>query len=636
MIERKSTNNRGLFSEAYRNEQHQHMVPVKKWRIGRILWRALKRTCTFLGALVLISALISAVTTTMALRHTAPTLPDKFVLFMPIEQGFIEHQNEAGPYDFKSRSMTVRSAVAALEAAAKDKRVEGLVVSLKGGQIALSHTTELRQAIKHFRDAGKFAYIYGSSYDSFGSGLIQYYLASAFDEIWMQPVGTVSIDGLQFEMPMVKNALDKLGVEPNFFARKEYKSVFETFTRSEMSPENRETMQDMVNELSDIMISDIAADRKLSEKALKAVIDKGMFYGMEAVDAGLVDSLNYGDILSRQVNHNVTGSFDGNDADFVSLSGYARYVASQKGAEVKPQAAAKKTSKIALIYITGTIMEAPSQSPQYLLSADNLVKYINQAKNDKSIDAVVVRVNSPGGTPTAAEKIRRALLLVKQEGKPVIISMGGMAASGGYWVSADADHIFALPSTLTGSIGVAGGKFAITGLWEKLGVTWGEVSYGANAGYMSMNNTFNEFQTQRYNKLMDYMYDSFVNIVSAGRGMSVEAVDEVARGRVWTGRQAVEKGLVDELGTLNDSLDYTARELGAQDRHGVSVVVLPKARNVVEQLVQLLQQQAGISRSLSSHSGLIEDIGQVLTPLRMQQQAADMYLYQPLGEKMFQ
>lgn len=591
------------------------------------MWRAFKRMCTVLGFMMIMISVLSMIITSAAMRQAAPQLPDEFVIYFPLENGFIEHHTEVSPYEFKSRGMTIRDAVDALEEAAYDPRVKGFVTSIKGGNVSLSHIVELREAIKKFRDAGKFAYIYATSYNAFTSGMTQYYLASAFDEIWMQPVGTLSLDGLQLEVPFVRGALDKIGVQPEFFQRKEYKSVFETFTNEQMSAESEEVMADLVNELTGIMLKDIAADRNISVQKLKSLVDKGLFYGEDAENSGLIDHVEYGDVLSKNIDK------EANDAPYTRLSSYARVIKNRSNAAM-PIAGAKDKGKIALVYVTGTIMEASSQSPEYLLSADNLVKHINKAKKDKDVKVMVVRVNSPGGTPTAAEKIRRTLKLVKDSGKPVVVSMGGMAASGGYWIAADADHIFALPTTLTGSIGVAGGKFVLQGLWEKLGVNWQQVDFGENAGYWSFNQPFSPTQRDHYNDLMDHMYDSFISLVAEGRDMSVAEVDKVARGRVWTGRQAAQNGLVDEIGGLNDALNFAAKLVGEKSRTNMSVEVYPKPRNVVEQLVELLQQQARVSGYLDVHSETFAEINQVVSPLVRKSQNPDMIIYQDLQEHM--
>jgi protease IV len=221
-------------------------------------------------------------------------------------------------------------------------------------------------------------------------------------------------------------------------------------------------------------------------------------------------------------------------------------------------------------------------------AADEIATAILDVSEDDAYGAIVLRVDSPGGSPAASETIARALVRAREEGgKAIIVSMGPVAASGGYWIAAPADRIFATPTTLTGSIGVVGGKFILADMWDALRITWDGVQWGQNAGMWAGQAPFTPEQAARVEAMLDHVYDSFVARVAAGRGMTPEAVEAVARGRVWTGQQAAERGLVDELGGLTNALDYAAREVGADDRYGVEVDVLPRPPSPLEQFLEL-------------------------------------------------
>lgn len=575
----------------------------KKWCIRCILWKALVRTCTALGALFLISAVIGAFMSVQ--KEVLPDLPREMVLYLPLDEGFPEHSNNAlAALAFGDPPLTIRAAVDALEDAATDKRVKGVVAQVKGGHYSLTQIQELRTALAQFKASGeKFSYIYAESYDGIAGGLGTYYLASAFDEIWMQPMGSLSMAGISVEMPFARALLDKLGVTPDFVARKEYKSLFESFTNTEMSAATREATRAMVDDLAGQISTGIAESRGMTTDDVRKAVDMALLTDEEALAAQLVSRLDDADMLERTIRERVSGDPDG-DVSFVTLAGYARgRVQERRLARLEPVGAASgERAKVALIYLLGPIISYVDDAPygENVAGADELADYINRATEEEDVRAIILRVDSPGGSPSASETIRRALVRAQAKGKTVVVSMGAVAASGGYWVSAPADRIFALPSTLTGSIGVAGGKFVLAGLWDKVGVNWDGLQWGDNAGMWSMNSTFSAGERARFEAMMDRTYDGFIARVAEGRHMTEEQADNVARGRVWTGAQALDNGLVDELGGLNSALGYVATTTGVADRAHLDVVVLPRALTPVEQLMALLEGQVMMRDVLKS------------------------------------
>lgn len=574
-------------------------------RAGGFLYRGLKRFCMAIGFVVLLSVVISTITASMiAGQSTVQPLPEKMVLSLVLEGEFSDYSMPS-PYSLVMKPH-FRHIVDTIDRAQTDPRVKGLLLLAGDASLSLAQMQELRSTIKRFRASGKTVWFYAESMDA---GLGSYYLAAAVDQIWMQPVGSLTIGGLRAELPYARQLLDKLGVEPQFFARKEYKDVFSSFSESGMNEHTRESVTRILNDISGIMIADIEADRRLATGLFRSHMDKGVLTDQESLQAGLIDKLDYFDVLKKEIRIKVTGSDDPKAMKFVRM---ARYMDDASHHALQADLGAK-AHKIALVYAVGTIVSdddvALSSSAYYggpMASAKDLAKEIEEAARKDDIKAIVVRIDSPGGSPTASETIRRALAFAQQNGKKVVVSMGGTAASGGYWIASSADRIYALPMTITGSIGVAGGKFVFASLWEKIGVNWGEIQIGENADLYSPNRPYSEDGRNRMNAMMDSIYDAFITRVAEGRKMPVAKVDEVARGRVWIGQAAIGLGLVDEIGTLNDALDHAAVLAGLRSRRDVDIVEIPREKTPFEKLIELLEMQVRIGEGLSAQAALAQ------------------------------
>lgn len=545
--------------------------PPKKRLIRYILWTAFKRMLMAIGALVLFSAIMGTLLTQrlMEQRRAAATLPSQIVLYLPLDGDFPAYREVEMPF-FGEYEMTMRDMIDALDRAADDSRVKGLVTELRGSMTDVAQLQELRAAVLRFQAAGKFAYIYGSSYGDPGSGLGMYYLASAFGQIWMQPIGEISMAGIRAEVPFARAALEKIGIEPQFFARKEYKTLFESATSREMSPQSREMLSSLVNDMAGQFVAGIAEARKIDPANVKKLVDQGMFTDHAALEAKLVDHLEDYEVLRAKIIKDVTGKTEADDL-FAGVDLYAQHMGNPV-----------EGTGLALVYIDGAIMPAGAGSD--FVAAEDIADSISDAADDDNIKAIVLRINSPGGSPSASETIRRAVVRAQARGKKVVVSMGGMAASGGYWAAASADRIFALPGTITGSIGVAGGKVSLRGLWDKAGINWDSVQYGETAGLMSLNEPFSPAENVAMNRMMDSIYDAFISRVAEGRKMTPEKVDKIAGGRIWTGRQAKENGLVDDLGGLDAALDYAAKLAGAENHKALAVYVYPQPVTPVERM----------------------------------------------------
>jgi protease-4 len=590
-----------------------------KWRIQYVLWKALKRTCTFLGAMVLISLLISSTITAIIFSKPDKPLNDRLVLFWHVKGSLIENTQTLSPLEYtaslKGQSPSIRQMVDALDRGGDDPRVKGFVVLLSHSALSMVHLHELHEAVKRFKSKGKFTYIVAPSYGQLGRGLGSYYFASSFDELWMHPVGTLSMTGIRFEVPLAKTALEKIGVETEFFQREEYKNVFETFTNDEISPHTEQALASIRDDIVNTLLSSISENRNIDQQTLGAQVDKGLLTADEALKATLIDQIGFTDELMAKVNEQVTGDPDTEEIIFV---GTGRYL-NKLSKEEKEERDIKEKEEVALIYVNGTIAQTEQMNSQYSFIGGNFVSVnkvaaaIMDAADSKTIKTIVLRINSPGGTPVAGDILHRTISRAKSDkGKNVIVSMGGVAASAGYWIAAPADRIFASPLTLTGSIGVAGGKFNLKRAWEKLGVNWHEIKWGENAGMLSVNEAFSASAINRMNVLMDKTYSIFLQRVADGRGLDLKDVKAVAKGRAWTGAQAIDKKLIDEIGGFSDALDYAATLSGGADRFDIDITVLPKQKTPLEQLVDLIEMQVHSGNSLNTK---LDGLTSFLSPL---------------------
>lgn len=598
--------------------------PKIKWRPLFILWLAIRKTCTVLGAFMLFFIVLGVIMFSRLGETTAPPLPKKMVLYVELTDGL----SEAGSGSVIEKSLgleppTVHEIVDAIDMAALDPRVKGMMARMEGGSFAPAQSQEIREAVKRFKAAGKFTKIYSTSYGESAGGLGRFYLASAFSERWMQPLGIVSIPGMSAEMPFLRGVLDKAGVQPQFFKRKDYKTAYENITDAKMSPQNREMVTQMINDIGGQIVGDVSGDLQMTPKSFEALIHRGLFTSREALQAKLVTHVDYVDVLVAKIAEDITGDPESDEDFFVDPQSYASALHRER--DEKSLISGHFSSDVpgvALVYVTGAIMDTRigvSSAPagfaeEGIAAADEIAPALMEAADDPSIKAVIVRIDSPGGSPAASETILRAIDKVRAKKKPVIVSMGTAAASGGYWVAAHADRIFAAPTTLTGSIGVVGGKFSIAGLSEKVGVKWDGVSWGENSGIWSMNKPFNESESERMNAMLDFVYESFLTRVSEGRKMKIADVDKIAGGRVWTGRRASGIGLVDELGGLREAMEYTAKTLGAKDRFALSVITMPRPLTPFEEFLQLVGTQASIYEGLKFNAML----GKAAAPLMNQ------------------
>jgi protease IV len=433
-----------------------------------------------------------------------------------------------------------------LRRARGDHRVKALIAKLGGQNIGLATVQELRAAIEEFRDAGKLTVAWAETFGEFSAGNVPYYLATAFDTIYLQPSGDLGLTGIAVERRFYRGTLDRLGVEFQVGKRHEYKSAADQFTERGFTGPAREATERMMASVIEQLTDAIASRRGLEPGQARALIDRGPFLSGQALQAGLVDALGYRDEVFASVRKQAGPG--------AILQYVGRYQRSHALAERARKLTAPRQESVALIYATGPIRRGRSGHGPLsggAMGSDTIAAALRAAITDDRARAIVLRVNSPGGSYVASDTIWREVVRARAAGKPVVVSMGDVAASGGYFISMAADAIVAQPGTVTGSIGVLSGKPVLGELLGRAGVTTDSVAEGAHSAMFTTTRPFSAEEWALVNAWLDHIYADFTGKVAAGRGMSADRVHELARGRVWTGADALANGLVDELGGLD-------------------------------------------------------------------------------------
>ena len=497
---------------------------------------------------------------------------------------------------FLDKRMTVRQFVETLHAAAEDDNVVALVAEVTpGGGLGMAQIDELRDAIEVFRAAGKPAVAFTDSFGEVISANGAYYLASAFDEIYIQPSGDAGFTGLRFESPFVRGTLDKLEIDPQMAQRHEYKNAMNTFTETEYTEPHREAMQVLSDSITGHVVAEIAAARGISPQQVRAAVDRAPFIGQQAVDERFVDGLLYRDQVYDRVRALADGEAElgqpappadpaavavdedddeNDDTDLLYLHKYA-------GRSDGPWSEGDR--EIAIVYGIGGVVRGESQfdplTGDLSMGGESVARAIRNAIEDDDVEAIVLRVDSPGGSYVASDMIWREVARARAHGKPVIATMGNLAASGGYFVAMGADKIVAQPSTITGSIGVLGGKMVTRDAWNKIGLTFDAVQTGEHAEMWSSLEEFDPSEWAKFNAWLDRVYEDFTTKVAEGRGLPIARVQEIAKGRVWTGVDAKRIGLVDELGGLPTAIALARQAAGIEEGEKVRLVTFPRKQD---------------------------------------------------------
>ena len=539
--------------------------------------RAIGRLLAWIGGLVVVAGVLAVVMVVYGLRHKK-AVPSRTILELNLESAFVEDNPDNPMARLTGASKPdLHDLTFALERAEGDPRVVGLVARLGAAKVGIAHVQELRDAVLRFRKKGKFALAFSETFGEFSSGGSAYYLATAFDEVWLQPSGDVGLVGIQLEAQFLRGTLDKLGVVPRLDHRYEYKAAMNMFTETKFTPAHREELHKVGDGIFNQMVRGIAEGRKLSPEQVKGLIDRGPFLGQEAVNEKLVDQLAYRDTFYSKAKERA-----GAGAELLYLNKYLE----------RTDRPHKKGKRVALIFGIGGVGRGASDydplSGSQSMGSDTVTAAFRAAIADKDVKAIVFRVDSPGGSYVASDAIWREVLNAKQAGKPVIVSMGNVAGSGGYFVAMGADKIVAEPGTITGSIGVLGGKLVPSGLMEKVGVSVDRVTFGQNAAMFSPTTDYSPAEWARFQAWLDRVYADFTTKVAQGRKLDKAKVLELAKGRIWTGEDAKQLGLVDELGGLHMALALAKQAAGIPEPDDVELRPFPTKKSPARELFDKL------------------------------------------------
>jgi protease-4 len=489
--------------------------------------------------------------------------------------------------------LTVRAYVELIRKAKGDSRIAGILLRPGGINSPFwAKLQEIRSAIDDFKSSGKYVHAWLEY-----AGDREYYLASVADRVYLLPSASLDLTGVATYEIFLRGTFDWIGTYPDFLHVGDYKTAVNTYLEKTYTPAHKEMSESLNRSQYDHLVRSIANSRKKPEAEVQALIDQGPFQPEDALRVGLIDEVAYEDELDDLVD-------DLRDADYVDAEDYARV--SWEATGVRPR------SKIAIIHATGVINSGSSGFDPVngaVIGADSLVEYIREARADRSIRAIVLRVDSPGGSSTASDVIWRELSISRENQRPVIVSMSDLAASGGYYIALGGDAIVAQPGTLTGSIGVYTGKFVTTGSLDKLGANIESTSDGKHAEIYSPDRRFTPEERAKIQESMQLVYDQFIERTAAARHMPPEKVDEVAQGRVWTGEQARQIGLVDDIGGLYKAIDLAKQRARLAADEEVQFVVYPKRRSVYEVLADEIQSPLGRLRSTHAADALMQILG---------------------------
>jgi len=484
--------------------------------------------------------------------------------------GEIPERSYSDPFSriFTSEPPSMEGLLDCINKAAIDPKIKGIVLRPLGSSIGWGKIEELRDALFQFQETGKPVYVYLEM-----AGNRDYYLSLTGDMIFGSPTGMLMINGLLGGSYFIKGTFDKIGVEADFIAHGKYKNAPDIFTRSDMSPAQREVINSILDDYFGRYVKSIGEERDLDQETVRKLINRGMYTISDAVEKGLADTVMYFNEFKDYLK-----KMNGRSPRFVSYGRYKKIPMSKLGIK------AHKT--IAIIYCSGTIVSGvgDDMSDDGMIISDGMANTIREVANDNNIKGIVLRVDSPGGSGIASDIIWQEVFEARKK-KPVIVSVSDMAASGGYYISVSADSIVCEPSSIIGSIGVFAGKFSLKDLYKKLGINKVEIPRGENSDIFSEHDKFSDEQRTLIKQGIDEFYRIFVDKVAEGRVMTDEEVDAIGQGRVWTGDQAVKNGLVDKIGGIKTAINMVKKMCGIPEGQAVYVRRLPRQKSLLDRLL---------------------------------------------------
>jgi protease-4 len=575
--------------------------------------KAIVRFLAILGALFLIGLVIVTVT----VIGKKGRVPSRTILEANFDQTLLEDKPATPTAQLMlNDKQTLRDVVDAIDRGATDDRVVGLLAKIGAAPMGMAQTQELRDAVLRFRAHKKFAVAYAETFGEFGPGNGAYYLATAFDHIYLQPSGDVGLTGIILESSFIKGTLSKLGMSFHGDHRYEYKNALNFYTETKYTGPHKEAMTAVMNSWFNQMKDGICQARPIAPEKFQAMVDAGPYLGKEAVDANLVDAVAYRDEVYSKVKDQA-----GKDAELLYLDKYLDRAG-------RPHDRGKT---VALVFGVGAVTRGksdydPVQGNQSM-GSDTVAGAIRAASDDKDVKAILFRVDSPGGSYVASDTIWREVVRARQSGKPVVVSMGNLAGSGGYFVAMAADKIVAEPGTITASIGVLGGKMLTRGLWDKIGVSWDEVHDGDNATMFTGTQDYTPAEWGRFEAWLDRVYVDFTSKVADGRKLPKERVLEIAKGRIWSGQDAKNLGLVDELGGYDTALKMAKKVAGIAESDEVKIVVFPRPKTLVESVVSSggadNSDKEGVRETLSRILKVVQPVARQLNAVGIENKDED-------------
>ena len=542
-----------------------------------------------LGTLILIGIIGSIASFT---ESKTPTVPGSAILSINFASAITEQSKES-PFSalnpmasFSSNTTGILDFVQTIDRAAADPAIKMIYLNLNDLNAGITHTEEIRSALKRFRESGKPIISYADNYSQNA-----YYLATVSDKVYLNPAGTATLTGLSLSSLFFKDMLDKIGVEVQLIRHGKFKAAAEQFISNKMSEENREQLQAYLDAVWNTWLADISESRRMPVEKINDLTDNlKLGTAKNALEAGIVDGLMYKDELTDTLVH-LFGVKDEKALKTISLQDYSK---------ATKKINLKEKNKIAVIYADGEIIMGKSDEN---IASDNFVALLSKVRKDSSIKAVVMRVNSPGGSAQSSEIIERELALLRKD-KPVVVSMGDYAASGGYWISANADKIIANNTTLTGSIGVFSLVInAQKTLNKHLSINTGTVNTNKHSDIMSGYRALDSEEIAFIQSSVEIIYTDFVNLVANGRNLSAAKVDSIGQGRIWSGADALKIGLADEKGGLFEAL-RTAAAMGEVENY--RVVEYPVIKSQIDKIFEMLSESGESARVIANPELLIE------------------------------
>ena len=541
-------------------------------------------------------------------------VPRTTVLEIDLVQGIAEHQPADPLAAIMSRSkLLVREVVIALQRAADDDRVRSVLIRGSTEGISFGLVDDLREAILHFRSKGKRVTFFANSFGTTGPGHATYYLATACDRIYLLPSGMLGLTGLRADVVFFRDLLDRLGVLPRLDQRHEYKNAANVLTEREMTEAHRENVRQVLVGVFDQIAEATASARNIDANDARTIISSGPYMAHEAVARGLVDGARYlndvYDVLREEHDEGLR---------FLPVRNYL-----QQSAPLF-----RRGPSVALIHGNGVIKQGEN-SPRSVMGtptmgAETICRALRDATDDARVKAIIFRVDSPGGSYDASDAIAHEVKRAREAGKPVVVSMATVAASGGYFVSMEANKILAHPLTLTGSIGVVSGKMVVRPLLERLGITTDSVDIGENPTVWSPMEDYSPEEWQRHGEILDHIYSDFSGRVAARRGLSAEEIDRAARGRVWTGNAAREHRLIDEMGGLLSALRVVREEIGLPEDASLQLRLFPERD----------WKDAFKKRSTASRPHALADLARLAEPALRDLSRQPFSLMMPFGDRL--